>query len=128
MSGAGVKTVHLIVHGQKKLLEQVKAKLGAKGSKEVRCGQQVLNGQEIKEILSRWFGPLLHLRRSLLVRSRGLTRVKVRTKGLTLAPKLPLAKRSYIEYLFNDAFFPREEQYYLKKRSSMGMRRRCTTF
>jgi len=70
MSGAGDKTVHLKVHGQKKLLEQVKAKLVAKASKGVRCGQQVLNGQEIKEILSRWFGPLLHLRRSLLVRSR----------------------------------------------------------
>ncbi len=31
MSDAGVKTVHLIVHGQKKLLEQVKEKLVAKG-------------------------------------------------------------------------------------------------
>src|SRR5437588_12866718 len=122
MSGAGDKTVHLKVHGQKKLLEQVKAKLVAKASKGVRCGQQVLNGQEIKEILSRWFGPLMHLRRSLLVRSRRLTRVKVRTKGSTLAPGLPLAKRSYIESLFNDAFFPREERYYLKKLSSMGMR------
>ena len=31
MADAGVKTVHLIVHGQKKLLEQVKEKLVAKG-------------------------------------------------------------------------------------------------
>jgi hypothetical protein len=31
MSDASVKTVHLLVHGEKKLLEQVKEKLVAKG-------------------------------------------------------------------------------------------------
>ncbi len=46
--------------------------------------------------------------------------MKVRTKGSTLAPGLPLAKRSYIEYLINDAFFPREERYYLKKAELNG--------
>ncbi len=66
MSDAGVKTVHLIVHGQKKLLEQVKEKLVAKGFQR----SKMRPGNKGEEILSRWSGPLMHLRRSLLVRSR----------------------------------------------------------
>jgi ketopantoate reductase len=50
MSEAHVKTVHLIVHGQKKLLEQVKEKLVAKGFQRSSMQQQVLKGVEIKEI------------------------------------------------------------------------------
>jgi hypothetical protein len=79
MTEARVKTVRLIVHGKKKLLEQAKEKLVAKGFQRIRLQPASLKrcGNKGDSVAVVW--PLVRLRRSLLVRSGGLARVKFRT-------------------------------------------------
>jgi hypothetical protein len=76
---ASVKTVHLIVHGQKKLLEQVIEKLVAKGFQRGRIIPASLERCGNKEDFVAMEWPPSAPKEIVVSKLRGLEQVKVRT-------------------------------------------------